>query len=88
MPSFVDLMQHHLYTTLFIAWMLSNAASAMPTPGPSTGAFYRWLFGFMHATFGAIPRMMATMYPTAWSKLTGAAGSQDGPPAQPAPPKE
>lgn len=59
--------QTHLYTTLFVAWMLSNATSVLPTPAPDASKGYIWFFGFAHATFGAVPRLIAALGPS-WLK--------------------
>jgi hypothetical protein len=62
----VNWMQAHLYTVLIISWVLSNAASAMPTPKSTSSQFYIWAFTFMHATFGAVPRIIMSMFPNTW----------------------
>ena len=57
----------HLVLLIVVAWIVSNMIGAMPSPGPNSGAFYKWAFGSLHAIFGAVPRIISTMAP-AWSK--------------------
>lgn len=64
----------HAHST---AWALgtyftvSNAISAMPTPGNTSGGWYRWLFDFSHLISGNITRIIATRYPQASGFTTG-----------------
>lgn len=61
----IQFIQHHTYTAIGVAWIVSNIASAMPSPKADASGFYKWLYAFMHMTFGMVPRMIATMFPAA-----------------------
>jgi hypothetical protein len=59
----IQFIQHHTYISIGVAWIISNVASALPSPKVEASGFYRWFYAFMHLTFGMVPRMIATMFP-------------------------
>lgn len=69
--TFTDTVKAHPTAfTLGTYYVLSNAISAMPTPGPGSKGWYRWIFDFSHLLAGNVARIVATRYGAA------AAGSQ------------
>lgn len=61
----IQFIQQHTYTSIGVAWILSNMASALPAPTSNSSAFYKWAYAVSHATFGMLPRVIATMFPSA-----------------------
>jgi hypothetical protein len=59
----IQFIQAHTYTSIAIALTVSNAVAFLPTPGPNSSGLYKWFFGFSHATFGMIPRVIVTFFP-------------------------
>lgn len=62
---FASIHSHPAAWTLGAYFLFSNAISSMPTPGNTSGGFYRWLFDFSHLMAGNISRIIATRYPQA-----------------------
>jgi hypothetical protein len=76
-------MQAHLYTTLLVAWVAMNAINTMPTPHDGSSAFYEWIFKFLQAIGGAIPRLLAIYSPATLNQLTGQTAKTTVPPNPP-----
>src|SRR4029077_13618310 len=70
MPSWIpawaaELLREH-WRFLLISWLGINAIQTMPSPaekGPTSSALYKWLFGFMHLSAAAVPRVIYTLFP-------------------------
>ena len=60
----IAFVQQHTYIALIALWLCSNLASSLPAPGAKQGALYKTFYGFMGATFGMVPRLLATMWPS------------------------
>jgi len=55
---------HQVIVTLIICYIFSSIASALPTPDPTDGKGYKFLFAFIHAlvaNFARIPQLRAMM---------------------------
>ena len=59
----IAFVQQHTYISLAALWLCSNIASSMPSPGPNASGLYKFFYTFMGATFGMVPRLLATMWP-------------------------
>ena len=59
----IAFVQQHTYISLVVLWFCSNIASSMPSPGPSSSGLYKFFYTLMGATFGMVPRLLATMWP-------------------------
>lgn len=70
----------HLTLIVVLAWVASNFVVAMPAPTEKSGPLYKWMFGSLHGIFGAIPRVVATMWPGAAKWFTFGNGQE--PPKQ------
>jgi hypothetical protein len=44
-------------------WGLSAAVSSMPEPDQTSGKFYRWAFGFLHAIAGNLDKVSTSIKP-------------------------
>ena len=66
----------------FIAfWLFSNAVLYMPPVTPQDSGFYKWLFGFLHAIAGAVPRIASNLLPAgSWAEKLFAGGNGATPP--------
>lgn len=73
---------NHLLAIFLGLWVASNLVMALPSPGPTSSAFYKWAFGSLHAIFGSVPRLVATLWPGAAKFFTFGNGNQE-PPKQP-----
>jgi hypothetical protein len=51
--------------------VFTAGVTAMPSPVPTDGKFYRWSFGSLHILAGAIPRFVAIFLPQ-YAKFFGA----------------
>jgi hypothetical protein len=71
---------NHLLLCFVLLWVGSNLVMAMPSPGPNSGAFYKWLFASLHAIFGSVPRLIATIWPGAAKFVTFGSSTQDSTP--------
>ena len=60
----IAFVQQHTYISLAALWLCSNIASSMPSPGPNASGLYKFSYTFMGATFGMVPRLLATMWPS------------------------
>ncbi len=60
----IAFVQQHTYISLAALWLCSNIASSMPSPGPNASGLYKFFYTFMGATFGMVPRLLATMWPS------------------------
>lgn len=69
------------------AYFLVSAVQALPSPNQASAAWYKWVFGTMHLTVGALPRLIVTLFPQ-YSKFIpgGTNGSQAQANATPATP--
>ena len=59
----IAFVQQHTYISLGALWFCSNIASSLPSPGPGSSPLYKFFYTFMGATFGMVPRLLATMWP-------------------------
>lgn len=50
---------HAVFSQWLITAIVTAAISSMPTPKPTSGAFYVWLYSFTHAVLGMIGRVAA-----------------------------
>jgi hypothetical protein len=51
---------------IIAAWFLVGFVTMMPSPektGPTSSFWYRWLYGGLHMTIGALPRLIVTLFP-------------------------
>lgn len=82
----VGFISGHPYATLGIIaglWLLSNVASALPSPSQSSSGFYKFFFAFMHGVTGAIPRILPFLrLPGDPSRNTQTFFGKPNPPAQ------
>lgn len=76
----------HPYVSTIVTTILANCAiSSMPTPTDKSGAFYTWLFRFLHGIMLAVKRIQASLPDSAAKKAleAGEAAAQEEPPKQP-----
>ena len=66
----------HLVLIGFVAWLLSNLTAALPSPTQTSSVAEKIFFSFMHATFGAVPRVIATIFPQFSKFFTFGNGNQ------------
>ena len=66
---------------IIAAWVLVGLVTGMPSPGkdgPTSSWWYRWLYGSLHLTIGAIPRIIATLFPQYSKLIPGMNGGTNG----------
>lgn len=66
MPAWMPEILREHWKALLIAWFLMNGIQTMPSPadkGPTSSAFYKWLFAFLHTSAAAVPRVIYTIFP-------------------------
>lgn len=59
----------HPWLGAFMLWVFLNAVNALPAPDDGSGKFYKWLFAFLNAFTGSIPRILATQFSGTAQKL-------------------
>jgi hypothetical protein len=85
MPTWMPEIIREHWRILLIAYVASNAIQTMPTPGekgPTSGPLYKWLFGFLHTSAAAIPRIIYTLFPQ-FVKYLPFNGQTQAPPVDP-----
>ena len=73
-----NFLHQHLYAAFIAFWLFSNAVATMPSPssgGKLQNPFYIWIFSFMHAVAGSLPRIASTLAPNSMITKLIAPGS-------------
>lgn len=79
----IEYIQSHGLLVMVVGWIVTNAISTMPSPRDNSSQYYEWLFKFLQAAGGAIPRLLAIYKPAALTALTGQAPKETIPPNPP-----
>lgn len=74
---------HPTWFWLGVAWLVSNAISAMPTPQTGSSQMYEWFFKFVTPIGGGLARVMAIYSPSTLTNLTGQTVKPSIPPNPP-----
>ena len=61
-PIYTAILAHPIRYFL-IYYAFSNVVLTMPPPDAKSGKVYEWVFGFLHAVSGAIPRVASNFLP-------------------------
>lgn len=66
MPTWMPEILREHWRAILLAWFVMNGIQTMPSPtdkGPTSSALYKWLFGFLHISAAAVPRIIYTLFP-------------------------
>lgn len=89
MPTWMPEILREHWRALLAAWFVFNAIQTMPSPtekGPTSTVLYKWVFGLLHATAAAGPRVIYTLFPQLVKFLPFNGATQAPPPAPPVDP--